>query len=199
MHKFFIFHYQNYEFVIYEPCKYCFSFCTFINCVFANNVRSLVCLFWIILFVSLLSDSRVKLTSLLEESFRFNFFFFFSHVVCPLGIVSRHVSYFCRLEEVLVHLHGAVQLLLQMEEEVVAPVATPKAERCLTVLEPMVLPIPPQLLRIMHTRRPLTARLGVKDPQQVWKVRTTSHCLKITQNVAFEFLNSGIFHQFLSY
>ena len=28
---------------------------------------------------------------------------------------------------------------------------------------------------------------------------TTSHCLKITQNVAFEFLNFGIFRQFLSY
>ena len=27
---------------------------------------------------------------------------------------------------------------------------------------------------------------------------TTAHCLKITQNVAFEFLNFGIFHQFLS-
>ena len=27
----------------------------------------------------------------------------------------------------------------------------------------------------------------------------TSHCLKITQNVAIEFLNFGIFHQFLSY
>ena len=27
----------------------------------------------------------------------------------------------------------------------------------------------------------------------------SSHCLKITQNVAFEFLNSGIFHQFLTY
>ena len=26
-----------------------------------------------------------------------------------------------------------------------------------------------------------------------------AHCLKITQNVAFEFLNLGIFHQFLSY
>ena len=26
-----------------------------------------------------------------------------------------------------------------------------------------------------------------------------SHCLKITQNVAFEFLNFDIFHQFLSY
>ena len=26
-----------------------------------------------------------------------------------------------------------------------------------------------------------------------------SHCLKSTQNVAFEFLNFGIFHQFLSY
>ena len=141
--------------------------------------------------------SEVKLTLLLEESFRFNFF---SHMLSvPSGLCQGMFRYFCRLEEVLVHLHGAVQLLLQMEEEVVAPVATPKAERCLTVLEPMVLPIPPQLLRIMHTRRPLTARLGVKDLQQVWKVRTTSHCLKITQNVAFEFLNSGIFHQFLSY
>ena len=89
--------------------------------------------------------------------------------------MSRHVSYFCRLEEVLVHLHGAVQLLLQMEEEVVAPVATPKAERCLTVLEPMVLPMLLQLLRIMDTRRPLTARLGVKDLQQVWKVCTNTH------------------------
>ena len=27
----------------------------------------------------------------------------------------------------------------------------------------------------------------------------TAHCLKIAQNVAFEFLNFGIFHQFLSY
>ena len=26
-----------------------------------------------------------------------------------------------------------------------------------------------------------------------------AHCLKITQNVAFEFFNFGIFHQFLSY
>ena len=26
-----------------------------------------------------------------------------------------------------------------------------------------------------------------------------THCLKITQNVAFEFFNFGIFHQFLSY
>ena len=28
---------------------------------------------------------------------------------------------------------------------------------------------------------------------------TTAQCLKITQNVAFEFLNFGIFHHFLSY
>ena len=27
---------------------------------------------------------------------------------------------------------------------------------------------------------------------------TISHCLKITQNVAFKFFNLGIFHQFLS-
>ena len=91
----------------------------------------------------------------------------------PSGLCQGMFRYFCRLEEVLVHLHGAVQLLLQMEEEVVA---TPKAERCLTVLEPMVLPmLPPQLLRIMDTRRPLTARLGVKDLQQVWKVCTNTH------------------------
>ena len=30
-------------------------------------------------------------------------------------------------------------------------------------------------------------------------LRTYSQCLKITQNVAFECLNFGIFHQFLSY
>ena len=29
--------------------------------------------------------------------------------------------------------------------------------------------------------------------------KTCSQCLKITQNVAFEFFNYGIFHQFLSY
>ena len=30
-------------------------------------------------------------------------------------------------------------------------------------------------------------------------VSYTTHCLKITQNVSFEFFNFGIFHQFLSY
>ena len=34
------------------------------------------------------------------------------------------------------------------------------------------------------------------DPQHISQ---DSHCLKITQTVAFEFLNFGIFHQFLSY
>ena len=41
--------------------------------------------------------------------------------------MSRHVSYFCRPEEVLVHRHGAVaavQLLRPMAEEAVLP--TPK-------------------------------------------------------------------------
>ena len=33
-------------------------------------------------------------------------------------------------------------------------------------------------------------------PGKFW---IASHCLKITQNVAFEFFNFGIFHQFLSY
>ena len=41
----------------------------------------------------------------------------------------------------------------------------------------------------------------VKKPKR--KYRTTQFleitCLKITQNVAFEFLNFGTFHQFLSY
>ena len=32
-----------------------------------------------------------------------------------------------------------------------------------------------------------------------WRENSNSHCLKITQNVAFEFFNIGIFHQFLSY
>ena len=31
------------------------------------------------------------------------------------------------------------------------------------------------------------------------QVLFSAKCLKITQNVAFEFLNFGIFHQFLSY
>ena len=31
------------------------------------------------------------------------------------------------------------------------------------------------------------------------KFTTVTHCLKIPQNVAFEFFNFGIFHQFLSY
>ena len=126
--------------------------------------------------------SEVKLTLLLEESFRFNFF---SHMLSvPSGLCQGMFRYFCRLEEVLVHLHGAVQLLLQMEEEVVA---TPKAERCLTVLEPMVLPMLLQLLRIMDTKRPLTARLGVKDLQQVWKViYKYTRWLKITEKVSYD-------------
>ena len=33
----------------------------------------------------------------------------------------------------------------------------------------------------------------------VHEERPKEQCLKITQNVAFEFLNFGIFHQFLSY
>ena len=31
------------------------------------------------------------------------------------------------------------------------------------------------------------------------QVRNCTHCLKITQNVAFEFFNFGILHQFLTY
>ena len=37
---------------------------------------------------------------------------------------------------------------------------------------------------------------GEKQGDQIF---LDSHCLKVTQNVAFEFLNFGIFHQFLSY
>ena len=32
-----------------------------------------------------------------------------------------------------------------------------------------------------------------------FRIPIFSHCLKITQNVAFEFSNFGIFHHFLSY
>ena len=34
------------------------------------------------------------------------------------------------------------------------------------------------------------------DRHELWNL---SHCLKITQNVAYDFLNFGSFHQFLSY
>ena len=37
------------------------------------------------------------------------------------------------------------------------------------------------------------------DFQPKEDLSVSSQCLKITQNVAFEFLNFGIFHQFLSY
>ena len=38
------------------------------------------------------------------------------------------------------------------------------------------------------------------DKAQTDLIETTgTHCLKIAQNVAFEVLNFGIFHQFLSY
>ena len=41
---------------------------------------------------------------------------------------------------------------------------------------------------------------SLKNPSFLKGEATAStHCLKITQNVAFEFLNFGIFHQFLSY
>ena len=32
-----------------------------------------------------------------------------------------------------------------------------------------------------------------------FSILNAAHCLKITQNVAFEFSTFGIFHQFLSY
>ena len=43
--------------------------------------------------------------------------------------------------------------------------------------------------------------LGLPYPKKIGKstLSTRSHCLKIAQNVAFEFLYFGIFHQFLSY
>ena len=34
---------------------------------------------------------------------------------------------------------------------------------------------------------------------KIWHRGKNAHCLKITQNVAFEFSNFGIFHQFLSF
>ena len=42
--------------------------------------------------------------------------------------------------------------------------------------------------------------LDAVDPNREDKITLqVPHCLKITQNVAFEFFNFGIFHQFLSY
>ena len=42
--------------------------------------------------------------------------------------------------------------------------------------------------------------LGTTTAEVIPGVQTSfTHCLKITQNVAVEFLNFGIFHQFLSY
>ena len=42
---------------------------------------------------------------------------------------------------------------------------------------------------------------SLKGPffKHVFIICTTAHCLKITQNVAFQFLNVGIVYQFLSY
>ena len=40
-----------------------------------------------------------------------------------------------------------------------------------------------------HTRRKIRE-------SSIFFIRSKSHCLKITQNVAFEFFNFGIFHQF---
>ena len=40
--------------------------------------------------------------------------------------------------------------------------------------------------------------LSQEVPKPMQAVETGTHCLKITQNVAFEFFNFGIFHQFLS-
>ena len=46
----------------------------------------------------------------------------------------------------------------------------------------------------------LAAAVTVFENNQKCPVfKVISHCLKITQNVAFEFLNFDIFHQFLSY
>ena len=43
--------------------------------------------------------------------------------------------------------------------------------------------------------------VNLRNFEQLSKVLnpTYTHCLKITQNVAFEFMNFGIFHQFVSY
>ena len=41
--------------------------------------------------------------------------------------------------------------------------------------------------------------LGTLKVALIFFVTEYTHCLKITQNVAFENLNFGIFHQFLSY
>ena len=66
--------------------------------------------------------------------------------------------------------------------------------------------------RDLHFRK-LSSTLGADMPNYLWLSHKTEfpreyffesfyftpHCLKITKNVAFEFLNFGIFHQFLSF
>ena len=51
------------------------------------------------------------------------------------------------------------------------------------------------------TDRSIKETLKMKEFWCLWTYLMAirdAHCLKITQNVAFEFLNSGIFHQFLT-
>ena len=50
-----------------------------------------------------------------------------------------------------------------------------------------------RICMILNSATNFLVYCAISTPFQV------THCLKITQNVAFEFLNFGIFHQFLSY
>ena len=52
---------------------------------------------------------------------------------------------------------------------------------------------------ILHPISLLTSTWNGKKAKLEVENKDVAHCLKITQNVAFEFLNFGLFHQFLSY
>ena len=56
-------------------------------------------------------------------------------------------------------------------------------------------PLPSQNKKGLFRRQPTLTLITLEEDQN----RIIPRCLKITQNVAFEFLNVGIFHQFLSY
>ena len=68
----------------------------------------------------------------------------------------------------------------------------------------VILTTPYELLRGSHFSSFIcmifnTFFLSLRSHYSRSKKQVSSQCLKITQNVAFEFLNFGIFHQFLSY
>ena len=83
----------------------------------------------------------------------------------------------------------------------------PKAERLTNLFHfPFTLQIHILLTELQtfpenYSRKSLYFVLYFQQRYSVWKMafEAISQCLKITQNVAFEFFNFGIFHQFSSY